>query len=286
VTEAALEWMSFRRDGKIADLAFAFPSISNGRRFIDNLVTLGHAEWTALGSWRIAPPALAGLPAGPLAGAVLCGARTAGVLRSLKSGCDAAGIELHIEEQVDRPALITITHADPDAVAFAASQSGIPFQPRAALALLCCTPSIREWPRVEIPMVEGKVETIRRFSKSRMRWVPSTLAEATHAPSGLYRIQRDWDWVSVIKSSPSHAARIDDRAGRMAASAKCKVVRWTGRDLALPWQLYPPTLIARSLALCSGRLPRFEAQSREVVFSGVASDHLRAMLALTGLKLV
>src|SRR3546814_2874598 len=59
-----------------------------------------------------------------------------------------------------------------------------------------------------------------------MHWVSSTLAEAAAASTGFFRIQRDWDWVSLIKSSPQDAALIDDRAGRMAAAAKCKVVRW------------------------------------------------------------
>lgn len=287
MTAAALEWMSFRRDGKVGDLVGAFPSIPNGRRFVENLVTLGHAEWTAFDSWRAAPPTLAGLPAGPSAGAILCGARTSGVLQSLGHACDSAGATLNVEEFADLPARIVITSDDPDVVAEAARRSGIPFQPRAALALLGCTPSVREWPREPIPMIEGKVDTVRRFSKSRMGWVPSTLEEAASAASGFYRIKRDWDWVSIIKTSPSQAARIDDRAGRLAAAAKCRVVRWSGgKDVALPSQLYPPALIARSLSFCSGRLPRFDPAAREIIFSGVGSDHLRALLALTGLRLV
>lgn len=74
-------------------------------------------------------------------------------------------------------------------------------------------------------MVQGRVETVRRFSRSKMHWVSSTLAEAAGASAGFFRIQRDWDWVSLIKSSAQDAALIDDRAGRMAAAAKCKVVR-------------------------------------------------------------
>jgi glycine cleavage system regulatory protein len=81
-------------------------------------------------------------------------------------------------------------------------------------------------------MVQGRVEAVRRFSKSKMHWVSSTLAEAAGASAGFFRIRRDWDWVSLIKSSAQDAALIDDRAGRMAASAKCKVVRWN-RDTGL-----------------------------------------------------
>src|SRR3546814_11742633 len=84
------------------------------------------------------------------------------------------------------------------------------------MRILACTPSVRLWPRTPCPMVQGRVETVRRFSRSKMHWVSSTLAEAAAASTGFFRIQRDWDWVSLIKSSPQDAALIDDRAGRMA----------------------------------------------------------------------
>src|SRR3546814_18886588 len=70
MTDRALEWMSYRRSGKIGDLPGELIGTASDRRFVDDAVTLGHAEWTAPNAWQIAPPALAGLP------------RTGGVVRA------------------------------------------------------------------------------------------------------------------------------------------------------------------------------------------------------------
>jgi hypothetical protein len=288
MTDRALEWMSYRRSGKIGDLPGDLIGSVNERRFLDDAVTLGHAEWTTRNAWQIAPPVVAGLRRDGEFAAILCGARTPNLLDGLAAACSAAGTRLSVEHRADRPATVTIAASSQALLADAAVRAGITLQEDAAFRLLACTPSVREWPRTPCPMVQGRVETVRRFSRSKMHWVSSTLAEAAGASAGFFRIQRDWDWVSLIKSSAQDAALIDDRAGRMAAAAKCKVVRWT-RDsgmLSLPAQLYPPGIMARGLALCSGDLPRFDRETRQIVFAGVRPEHLRLFLALTGLRLV
>ena len=120
-----------------------------------------------------------------------------------------------------------------------------------------------------------------------MGWVESTLAEATAAKAGFFRIKRDWDWVSLLKTSATECAYIDDRAGRLAAAAKLKAVSWTAdsQTLDLPGQLFPPGPIARALTLCTGFLPRYEAASRRISFSGIPPGILRLTLANTGLRL-
>jgi hypothetical protein len=288
MTDRALEWMSYRRTGKIGDLPADLIGAASERRFIDDAVTLGHAEWTAPNAWRIAPPALAGLRSDGGFAAVLCGARTPKLLDCLAAACSAAGARFSAEHYGDRPATVTVAASSRSLLYDAAVRAGIMPQDDAAFRILACTPSVRQWPRTPCPMVQGRVETVRRFSRSKMRWVPSTLAEAAGASAGFFRIQRDWDWVSLIKSSAHDAALIDDRAGRMAAAAKCKVVRWT-RDsgmLSLPAQLYPPGIMARGLALCSGELPRFDRETRQIAFAGVRPEHLRLFLALSGLRLI
>jgi hypothetical protein len=136
-------------------------------------------------------------------------------------------------------------------------------------------------------MVGGRVETVRRFSRSRIGWIASTLAEASAARSGFFRIKRDWSWVSLLKTDVSECAYIDDRAGRHAAAAKLKAASWTAGSgtLDLPGQLYPPAPIARALTLCTGFLPQYDAASRRISFSGVPPELLRLTLATTGLKL-
>jgi len=288
MTDRALEWMSYRRSGKIGDLAGDLIGATSERRFVDDMVTLGHAEWTAPNAWRIAPPVLAGLRRDGEFAAVLCGARTPKLLDSLAAACGAAGTRLVAEHHGDKPATVMVAASSRELLADAAVRVGISLQNDAAFRILACTPTVCQWPRTPCPMVQGRVETVRRFSRSRMHWVSSTLAEAADASAGFFRIQRDWDWVSLIKSSVQDAALIDDRAGRMAAAAKCKVVRWT-RDsevLSLPAQLYPPGIMARGLALCSGELPRFDRETRRIAFTGVRPGHLRLFLALTGLRLI
>lgn len=286
MTGLALQWMSFRRFGKTTDISADLAEGTNVRRLIDNLVRLGHAERTGADGWRIAPPVLAELPRKGGAGAVLCGARTPALLESLDKASTAAGGQMMSSEQGSAPATITVRAPSSDALVQIAEAASVPFQAEASLHMLACTPSIREWPRTPFPMVEGKVETVQRFSRSRMQWVASTLAEATAAPKGFFRIKRDWDSVSLLKTGPAAASLIDDRAGRLAAAARCKAVRWSHESgvLSLPVQLYPPTLMARGLVLCSGHLPTFDRGAMQISFTGVQPEHLRLILALTGLR--
>jgi hypothetical protein len=287
MTDAALHWMSFRRSGKIGDLGADLTGSVPARRVLSDLVSLGHAEMTGPDGWRVAPPVLAGLPSNAGSSAVLCGARTPALLESVGKASDASGGQISVFQQSAGPAVIAVTAPSHDALVDLAEAAGLPFQREAGLHLLACFPSIREWPRTPFPMVEGKVDSVRRFSKSRMRWVASTLSEATAAAKGFFRIKRDWDWVSLLKSGPSSASLIDDRAGRLAAAAKCKAARWSRESgvLSLPAQLYPPTVMARGLVLCSGYLPNFDREAMRISFAGVQPEHLRLILALTGLRL-
>jgi hypothetical protein len=287
MTDAALQWMSFRRSGKIADLGADLTGGAPARRILGDLVTLGHVEMTGADGWRVAPPVLAGLPREAGSSAVLCGARTPALLESLGRASDSSGGQISVFQQDAGPAVVVVMAPSRDALVSLAESAGLPFQREAGLHLLACSASIREWPRTPIPMVEGKVDSVRRFSKSRMHWVASSLSEATSAAKDFFRIKRDWDWISLLKSRPDSASLIDDRAGRLAAAAKSKAVRWSreGGVLSLPAHLYPPTLMARGLVLCSGYLPNFDREAMQISFAGVQPEHLRLILALTGLRL-
>jgi hypothetical protein len=288
MTGLALQWMSFRRSGKIADLSADLTGGVGGHRFVEDLVILGHAERTGADGWRIAPPVLAGLPREAGTAAVLCGARTPALLESLEKACCTAGTQVESVQQGTVPATITVTASSLDALTQVAEAAGVPFQAEAGLHVLACTPSIREWPRTPFLMVEGKVDVVRRFSRSRLRWVASTLAEATDKANGFFRIKRDWDWVSLLKSGPSESSLIDDRAGRLAIAAKCKVACWSreGGVLTLPVQLFPPSVMARGLVLCSGHPPIFDRDTMRISFLGLQPKHLTLALALTGLRLL
>jgi hypothetical protein len=283
-----MEWLSFRGSGRLD----AIPAKEFGvvtRRTLGNLRLLGHIELEGPAAWRVAPPVLAALPeqAKRRAEAVLCGARTPGVLRRIDRACNAADARIEETQKQDLPPVIRVVTDCADALVKVAELSGIHFQYDAGYTMLACVPSIRDWPRKPCQMAGGRVGTVRRFSGSRARWMPSSLSEARAAPKGFFRIKRDWDWVSIIKSSEDDCAYIDDLAGRMLSAAKVRHAVWdaaAGR-FSLPGLLFPPLLIARALVLCTGLLPEFDPASSRVSFEGVNAEMLRLVLSITGLRL-
>ncbi len=287
MSDLLLEWMSFKCDGKIEDLPHELLGSARPHRFAEDLSMLGHVEATDGVSWRVAPPALAETTdhlSGP-AVATLCGARTAGVLNRLTCAARETGAELITTTVAGKPAVIRMTALSRPVLASTAIRAGIPFQRDAAFTLLACVPSMSTWPRTSCAMVSGRVETVRRFSRSRLTWIDCSLAAAVEAKAGLFRIRRDWDWITILKSSETDCARIDDRAGRFVIAANCRVIAWDtrARTIGFPLHLYPPPIVARALTLCSGSLPLI--QERRVVFAGVTPAIVNLTLAVTGLRL-
>lgn len=284
-----LMWMSFRQHGHVHDLPPGLVGNTDGSRVLDNYSSLGHAEMSlARKKWRIAPPVLAELPASTRTReAVLCGARTPCLLKRLTTACSQEGGTLTVSEAATHPARVRIAATSRASLGAVGHAAGIPLQYNAAVALLTCTPAIREWPRKPCPMVEGNVKTVKRFSRSKAGWVPVTLAEATTSSWGFYKIHRDWDWVYLIKTGKSECARIDARAGRLLVCAKLPVVSWddTNRTLCLPARLRPPHLITRALTLCSGLLPEFDIDHMRICFKNVPPAVLHLLLQITRLKL-
>lgn len=286
--DTLLEWLSYAGQGRIDDLPGDLGSAAR-RRLLDSLVMLGHVEMPTSSKWRVAPPCLAELPKGAddRHAAVLCGARTPGVLARLSQACEAGAGTLTVSEADGHPSIIEVEcHARSNLRRIAAN-AGIPLQDNAAYTLLACLPSISAWPRQQSPMIGGRVRDVKRFSREQLQWVAATLEEATAAKSGLFRIQREYDWVSLIKLGPNESATIDERAGRLLAAAKLRAVSWhqETQALQLPTQLIPPPLIARALALCTGRLPSFDRKTHQLTFGGVNAAMLRLTLNITGLRL-
>lgn len=289
MNDLLLEWMSFRGAGRIDDVPAGLTCSASVRRVVENFTMLGHLELVGATEWRIAPPVLAGLPGrvDEAPAAVLCGARTPGVLAGLTSACQSEGAQMAVTAVLGQPAAIRVTAPSKAVLASTAKAAQLSFQHDAAFTLLACTPTIRGWPRIPSPMVAGRVDTVRRFSRSKIGWVSSTLAEATTAKAGFFRIKRDWDWVSLLKTGVSECASIDDRAGRLATAARLHVASWH-RDsctFSLPGQLYPPDAIARALTLCTGTLPQFDTTNRRISFAGVSPEILRLTLTITGIRL-
>ena len=288
MTNVLLEWMSFRGTGRVADLPTDLVDEGYRRRIVETLAVLGHLEIVEKDIWCIAPPVLAGLPAnGPSWDAVLCGARTSELLSRLGVACGRHGAKISRSRVADGLALIRITSSSCSSLEAAARESGVAFQRNSAFTLLACTPTVREWPRTPCPMVSGRVDVVRRFSRSKLDWVDSTLEEAKESQSGFFRIKREWDWVNIIKMGTEKSAFIDNRAGRLIAAANLKAASWASEPgvFSVPRQLFPPLLIARALAMCTGEPPYFDNATRRVCFNGVPPELARLALAIIGLKL-
>jgi hypothetical protein len=287
MSDLLLEWMSFRRSGDVDDIPEELLERSRTDRLAEDLATLGHLEITTRTSWQIAPPVLAGLPRdmGGEARGVLCGARTAGLLAKLEKACRETGVEMESAPQEKRPSVVLVRAATESDLMNLGARAGLPFQRDAAFTLLACLPTLAAWPRTPCPMVSGRVDIVRRFSRSKLTWIESSLRDATRAKAGLFRIKRDWDSITILKSSEMDCARIDDRAGRLMLAAKRRVARWDSktRTLSLPLHLYPPIIIARAFTLCSGGLPTL--RDRRVHFGGVTPGVLGVSLASLGLRL-
>lgn len=287
MSDLLLEWMSFRMSGDLADVRADFTGGTRVQRLADDLSMLGHLEVTAPSSWHVAPPVIAGFPgdAKEPATAILCGARTSGVLSRLNEACTGQATTVNTTPVPGRPSIVALRGASPGDLAEVADRAGLLFQKDAAFTLLACLPTIRQWPRTPCPMVAGRVETVYRFSRSKLEWIESSLAEATTKRVGLFRIKRDWDRVTILKAGASQYARIDDRAGRFIIAAKRRDARWdaNSQTLSFPLRLYPPAIVARALVLCTGVLPVYK--DRRVVFGGITPSVLKLALAVTGLRL-
>lgn len=288
MTDLLLEWVSYRSSGRRDDLPEELLDGEQPIWVLADLAALGHIDLLFDGRWRTAPPVLAAISddAGLGVSAILCGARTPQILKRLRDACGRAAGTIAVAVQPKRPTAITVTTRSPADLAAIAAEAGFRFQRDAAFTVLACLPTIQNWPRSPCPMVVGRVQDVKRFSRSQLTWVPSTLEAAAAARRGFFRIHRDWDWISLLKQGLGSQAEIESSAGRIAAAERAKVVSWnpTLRTLRLPFALYPPTLIARGLVLCSGVLPARDREHRTVVFGGVPARTARLTLALTRLR--
>ncbi|MGT2502689.1 hypothetical protein ACVOMS_21335 [Bradyrhizobium guangxiense] len=287
MTEALLEWLSYRQSGRPSDIpSELLPGESAGVMLAD-LSILGHVEREE-DTWRIAPPVLASLGDGSedAAAAILCGARTRGLFARLKTACESRGADLKSIVQPGRPDCILVTAATTFDLCSIASDASLNWQRDAAFTLLASLPRMSEWPRQPIPMVAGRTQGVRRFSRSRLRWIESTLGEAQGAPRGLFEIKRDRDTVVVLKEGENSQSRIEKAAGRLivAANAKKLHIDLKSRSLFLPASLRPPMLVTRALVLCSGQVPEFVQNTRQIVFRGVSGRAAHLAAAILGLR--
>jgi hypothetical protein len=289
MTDRLLEWISYRESGRTNDLPSALVAEGSPYRIIQDLAVLGHVELETDNRWRVAPPVLAALgeESERSATAVLCGARTRGLMGRVAKACADQGAEMQSILQSERPQCLMVTAATTSDLCTIATAAAINWQRDAAFTLLASLPTIATWPRVPCPMVAGKVEEVRRFSKSKLRWTASSLEEARSAARGLFHIKRDWKPIYLMKDGKDAQSEIDSAAGRLAVAAGARKLQLDTKShsLRIPGALRPPTLICRSLALCSGMLPEFGNEKRDLAFREISHRIAHLAMSVTGLRL-
>lgn len=288
MSELLLEWMSYRGKGSKQDLPAAIVGSSRSQRILEGMAMLGHLDLDRSQNWQVCVPVLAGLTSAtdsPVS-AILCGARTPALLDRLSRSCQNEGAELAIDQVDAFPARIVVCAEDTSIARRVALSCGIRFQEDAAFYLLAYLPRVNSWPRRECPMPRGRVGDVRRFSRSKCGWVASDLEQASAAEKGLFRIKRDWNWITVLKQGVANQAEIDVYAGRLSVAAGLKKLKWDPASctLRIPFLLRPPLIICRGLTLCHGTAPDADRISRETLFKSVPLRTARLAEALTGLR--
>jgi hypothetical protein len=288
MTDRLLEWISYRATGHVDDLPEELIPEKRPYRFLDDLAVLGHVEVDPDYRWRVAPPVLAAIgdESEGSTRAVLCGARTRGLMDRLTLACRSHGGVILITPQTKRPDCVLVAASSTSEICAIAAASALNWQRDAAFTLLATLPSIARWPRTPCQMVAGKVEEVHRFSKSKLLWAASSLEEAQQSVRGLFRIKRDWNSIVLLKEGRESQSEIDMAAGRLAVAAGVRKlhVDLKSRALRIPIALKPPTLVSRALALCSGMLPEVARETRELVFRGISSRIAPLAVSVLGLR--
>ncbi|MFC3326076.1 hypothetical protein [Mesorhizobium cantuariense] len=280
-----LQWVSAVASGTDATFkrkaAELLPSLRGGpaahNRAMWAFGSLAHCEFgqAAGGGWRVVPPVLAAGDPATSATAVLCGARSDALLERLAS---AAAGRMFTLPQRGAPDLVRVETASAGEMISLAREVGIPVQWNAALAVLAAyrVPSPASFPETALPSGGWKVS---RFSRSRMDWTASTLAEAGCAQRGLFRFSSDYGTRHIVR----HAGISRDAP---PAVAKFWVLGRRQRAMRLdlskgiasfPITVRPPGLIDRALVVCSGTLP--SVAERHLVYSGVTAPVAAAVSA-------
>jgi hypothetical protein len=286
-----LYWLSANREGSWTRFRSAVERIihsepdSNAdaerlplfQRLRFNLQQLAHVEFDTQGcedGWRVAPPVLALAPQRDCVVGILCGARLPQFVRTLQKGTSHVRLERH--EGPEHPDVIRLVSEDASRLEEAARSVGAGIQFHAALAILSCLPRISDlkgWHATEAELPRGRDWKVFRFEIARKvcKWVESSVQEANQSRTGLFRFMR---------FQREHYLRLDGRTYRvrgqlgnfyLLAQRRRQLLRYdrTTRDLTVPSVCRPPVLVDRALVLCSGFLPRHDADEGLLTYGDV-----------------
>jgi hypothetical protein len=233
-----------------------------------NLERLGHAEFDAAGcedAWRIVPPTLALSDHGSKVTGVLCGARTSALIERITRA--AGGLEVERHSQSECPDVIRVHAPDAEVLKALAANLGILCQADTPTALLSQLPrigSLKGFKREALPST-GKDWDVKQFmmEKKAMRWRTITLQEANAAGArGLFRFTL-YQTPQYFLREGNETVRLPGPVGKyyVLSCRKRRVLKYSRaeRQLTVRAIFRPPLLTERSLVLCSGFPPLFNA---------------------------
>lgn len=267
-----LFWMSVRREGGASSLrakaAELLPPRGGGpardRLAEWNLSQLAHVEFPPGGGWKVAPPVLAAGNPGSPGHAVLCGARTPGLLARLA----AANGTVESQAQPGGPDVIRVGFAAPGDLIAVGEAARLPIQWNAPLAILaaCMPPTAEQLEPRDVPVGAWAVS---RFSRSGAAWVGSSYAEAATTSAGLFRFSSDRGSSYLLKEGGQGFA-VQPAVGKYRVlTRRHRTLRydWRSAELSVPAACRPPILVERALAVCSGNLATLH--NGHIIYRGV-----------------
>ena len=271
-------WNGFRRsvqqlsgvDGDIGTLC---------RTLRISLSDLGYAEFFVGGTqkWRVLPPLLGGLSLQTDA-AVLCGARTPGLIEALESVAAKYGCSVHHQAEPFAPETINV--AGPrESVSKVAAEASVSYVENLATSMFEMVEPIEEQLArtvEEKPPINWKV---RSFDLRSMQWVDGLLARSACEFSPMYGRP-----VYFVHKRRGRLFRLPRREA-VYASAILQGFSLLGYspascDLTTPLEAPLPESFARTACLCSGQLA--EIKGGRLRYKNVPPDTAAALVVAAG----
>jgi len=280
--DRVLEYLSARKSGswvqfKSAVMAAAETENSDESPtwatsvFAANLAMLCHVDFAFESNlqWTCAPPVLAQTATKSEIG-VLLGRRDSRIEASIAKGAAALHIALERLPQDYAPTALLLHSPDPELLETLAGQCGLPFAPDAALLMSRCLPSLASMYLASptVPFPHGFPVEI--FDPESFEW------KVVRTPSGdgSYRIDSYRPEFRVVVKG--RITKVTQNLGIHVALAQAgkRAVEYlpSPTEMRFHSRAKLPELYMRALALCEGRLPRFDRSRGELFFRSVPED--------------
>jgi hypothetical protein len=271
-------WNGFRRS--VEQLSGEDDDVGNLCRTLRiSLSDLGYAEFFVGGSqkWKVLPAVLGGL-ALQTEVAVLCGARTPGLIEGLESVAGKFGCAVHRHPEELAPAFISVI-GPRDTVSRVAAEASLPYVENLASSMFEMVEPIEgQLARAveENPPINWKV---RSFALRSMQWVDGLLARSACEFTPMYGHpvyflhKRRGRLFRLGKREAVYAsAMLQDFSLLSYSPASC--------ELTTPLEAPLPESFARTACLCSGQLA--EIKGGRLRYKNVPQDTAAALVIAAG----